>query len=553
MMAFVWAVWSRVGNPLDTGNEVDKNSGALHGVTTARRSVDGYRLAFLIHKWVGLAAALWLGVLGLTGFFLDHDSWRWQWQSKAPNWIVPQILMESSAKSVVRLLQIEPQNPDIQVSGGPRGLWFSRDGGRSWQPTAFDGASSLQTFAIEPDPSLGWARLWLATDDGVYVSQDRGATALRVTLPGQYVTSLTSGAKQGELIGVVDKAKMFRFDTDNPLQVTWINLQPPSSDSQPDHVNLQRYIFDLHFGHGLFGPQSSRLINDIGGGGLFILCLTGFLYWGLPKLWRYQAHRQNTTRTSPSTKKATILWLFRLHSVTIGIASVTMILYLSITGVFIGHNKELGTWMKSVSVSQDWLTPSFAISSWDGWIESVIAYPGQPDKLTIGNRVGLFTSNDTGNSWRRELDTNGNPITTATRLRRIGGDLLMPNGMSGPSVIRGDDMSNREVKPIDHSKHVNMSNMAGMFMPTDVTVIGDNYAWRSMDNILVTDSTGTEVDRRAFHQPLDKGVPWFTFFTRIHNGAIFWSEWRWVNDIFAIFAVFLMITGLIRWWRRKWA
>jgi hypothetical protein len=230
-----------------------------------------------------------------------------------------------------------------------------------------------------------------------------------------------------------------------------------------------------------------------------------------------------------------------------------MILYLSITGVFIGHNKELGTWMKSVGVSQTWLPPSFGLSSWDGWIESVVAYPGQPDKLTIGNRVGLFTSDDAGTSWHREHDANDNPITTATRLRRIGGGLFLPNGMSGPSLIRADGTTSLEVKPIDHSKHEGMSNMTGMFMPTDVTALGDKFVWRSMDNLLVTDSSGVEVDRMIFHQPKDPGVPWFTFFVRTHNGAIFWSEWRWVNDVFAVFAVFLMITGLIRWWRKKWA
>jgi hypothetical protein len=35
-------------------------------------------------------------------------------------------------------------------------------------------------------------------------------------------------------------------------------------------------------------------------------------------------------------------------------------------------------------------------------------------------------------------------------------------------------------------------------------------------------------------------------------GTIFWSEWKWVNDVFAVLAVFLSVTGLIRWWRQKW-
>jgi hypothetical protein len=36
-------------------------------------------------------------------------------------------------------------------------------------------------------------------------------------------------------------------------------------------------------------------------------------------------------------------------------------------------------------------------------------------------------------------------------------------------------------------------------------------------------------------------------------GTIFWSEWKWINDLFSVVAVVLSVTGLIRWWRKKWA
>jgi hypothetical protein len=37
----------------------------------------------------------------------------------------------------------------------------------------------------------------------------------------------------------------------------------------------------------------------------------------------------------------------------------------------------------------------------------------------------------------------------------------------------------------------------------------------------------------------------------IHTGALFWSEWRWVNDIFAALTLILVATGLVRWRRLK--
>jgi hypothetical protein len=355
------------------------------------------------------------------------------------------------------------------------------------------------------------------------------------------------------MIGVIDKGRVFRFPTDHPRDISWVDLQPLAADSRPDHVSLERYFLDLHFGHGLFGPISSRLFNDVGGLGTFILCLTGVFYWALPKLWRYTAGRRSGNRNSSVARKATILWLFRLHSVTIGILSVVAILYLSVTGVFIGHYRELGTWMKAASVSQAWLTPSYRLSDWDGWIDSIAAYPGQPDKLTIGNRVGLFTSTDGGKSWSRERNQEGDPVAYATKVRRIGNYLLIPNGMSGPSFIRDSNQKSHEVVPNDESEGAGTGGMAGMFMPSDVTANGDRFTWRSMDNLLVTDADGMALERRPFRQPMDPGVPWFTFFVRIHNGAIFWTEWRWANDVFAVLAVLLTVTGLIRWWRKKYA
>jgi hypothetical protein len=68
----------------------------------------------------------------------------------------------------------------------------------------------------------------------------------------------------------------------------------------------------------------------------------------------------------------------------------------------------------------------------------------------------------------------------------------------------------------------------------------------------VTDADGKEIETFDIQQPSDPGTPWFSWMLRVHMGTIFWSEWRWVNDVFATLAVFLSVTGLIRWWRQKW-
>jgi len=568
-----------------------------------------YRWSFVIHKWTGLAGAVWLAVLGLTGFFLDHDSWRWLMQSKAPSWLTTHELEEQSARNTIRHLQIDAANSANRLAGGPRGVWVSRDGGASWTPTAFQKGDHPQLLVIEPDTAKGWGRLWLGTDDGVYVSEDGGASARLATLQGEYVTGLAAGSTLSEMLAIVDRSRVYRIDADAPEKIEAIEFAPLGAEARPLDAQLNRFIHDLHFGRALAGPTASLVANDIGGVGMFVLSVTGLLYWGLPKWWKAQAKRRGnaaSARTSKQAKKATIIWLFRLHSVTLGIASALMLLYLSITGIFLGHGRELSMWMRSVKIPQAYLTPAFGVSSWDGWLDSIVAYPDMPGAYTIGNRVGMFTTVDGGQTWAREENPNGEPVRLAARMRRLDDQIVMANGMGGASAIRGANDVNREVKigpsmgmmgagghrgGAHHggapgaddgsaaaaggheAKHetrgqqgmsrraqmagmgagMGMGGMENMFMPSDVTLSDGKLLWKSSNKLWITDREGNEIGKQDINMPSDPGTPLFTWLLRLHLGTIFWSEWKWVNDIFAVLAVFLSVTGLIRWWRKKWA
>ncbi len=602
-MAFIDSIFRRVSHPGDASlaDEGDSRAAALGKISAPdKKKKHGgggfYYWSFFIHKWAGLIGAAWLAVLSLTGFFLDHDSWRWLMQDKSPAFLTPASLDANSARGVARYLQIDPSDRSIQVTGGPRGLWLSRDGGTTWTATRFLDGDHPQILAIEPDPAVGWSLLWFASDNGVYVSNDQGATARQTALKGEYVTSLAAGSAPDELLAVIDKSKIVRFKTEEPAKIDTIELGPLGPLSRVTDVQLNRFVRELHFGKGLVGSATSLVMNDIGGLGMFILSLTGLLYWGLPKWWKHRAKSVGgATKATKAARRSTIVWLFRAHSATLGVASALMLIYLAVTGIFIGHGRELGGWMKATRIPQAYLTPAFDGSSWAGWIDAIVAYPAMPGAFTIGNRVGMFTTLDNGRSWAREEDATGKPVGAATRLRRIGDKLLVSGGMAGPSLIRGADQVDHEVvvggrggnreagaermggmdhSGMDHAHHganggagmsagqgagmarraetAGMGGMEGMFMPSDVTRLGDNFVWKSSSKNYVTDADGKEIETFEGKQPFDPGTPGFSWLLRVHMGTIFWSEWRWVNDVFAVLAVFLSVTGLIRWWRQKW-
>jgi hypothetical protein len=427
-------------------------------------------------------------------------------------------------------------------------------------------------FGRTPDPALGWGRLWFATDNGVYRSTDKGAAAAPAGLAGAHVTAIAASDRADQLLLVVDKSKVLRFGTDDG-KIEEIALSPLDEQTRPPTVDLIHFVHDLHFGRAFFDPLTSLVMNDIGGLGMFLLALTGLLYWGLPKYWKSQGREAG--RASKAAKKTTIKWLFNLHSPTVGLASVVMLLYLSVTGVLLGHGRELLMWMRSVQVPQAYLTPAFALKSWDGWIEAIVAYPDAPGVFTIGSRIGMFTTADGGQTFAREEDASGRPVVAAARLRRIGDKVLVANGMAGPSTIRPDDRAQeiiaapeksrmlgvpgpggaRPAAPPDAAerrKKMGMGGMEGMFMPTDVTELEDRLLWKSSNKFFVTDEEGHSLESFEVAQPPDEGVPWINWILRLHMGTFFWSEWKWINDLFAIGVVVLSITGLVRWWRKKW-
>ena len=119
-------------------------------------------------------------------FFLDHDSWRWLMQNKSPHLFDASVAWDAnSARGVARYLQINPSDRLPFGDGrSARGLWLSRDGGTTWTATRFLDGDHPQILAIEPDPTVGWNLLWFASDNGVYVANDQGATARQTILKG---------------------------------------------------------------------------------------------------------------------------------------------------------------------------------------------------------------------------------------------------------------------------------------------------------------------------------------------------------------------------------
>ncbi|MGD8941464.1 MAG: PepSY domain-containing protein [Gammaproteobacteria bacterium] len=483
-----------------------------------------------LHKWAGLIAGVWLAVLGISGLLLDHrHDWRWLWQSTvAADWL-PEDVIVKARTGVWRLYQIHPHDKNRQIVGGPQGLWWTANDGTFWKQTRFahsNGIPSVNTaLIVERSHQL---ELWLATDDGIWLSKDFGQSAQAVGLTGENITSLTQGHVATILLGVRNRSRVFQFDTSDQTH-RWLELANLRKDSLPHEINLSRWVHDLHFGRGfLYGPLDFW-INDFTGAALLLLPLTGFLFWYLPKRWR----EQKPQGPAPATKKHTMRTLLRTHSSITGIVLCIPILYLAITGIFLDHGKELRQWLKSTAIPQNWQTPVYAMHTWDKEIYAIAAYPNAPQHISLGTRLGLFTTHNLGKTWHREASVNGFVWT----LKRIGNTLFL-GGMGAPNRL----LRNGTWHIAKGSGH----------MPTDVTQ-DTNGVWHWINaKSVMRGGLNEAYVKTDISFPIGTDIPWYYVLDALHSGMLFTPHWKWVNDAFALLAVFLVISGLTRWWRTKW-
>lgn len=486
-----------------------------------------------IHKWMGLSAATWLIVLGLTGFLLDHrDTWRWLWQGGVSAVWLNESVTDKSKTSQTRLYQINNLNPQQHVTGGLTGLWWSENAGGDWNNTDFIAAKQRPMISTVLFSSKN--KLWIASDDGLWLSDDGGKIAMPVVLAGNWISSLAIDEKNNTLMGVIDRTKIFSYDIENK-KINFIEIKTVNLESLPNAISLSRFIRDIHYGRGVFYIPLSLLWNDVSAIAMIVLSLSGFLFYWLPRRWR--KNKELNIKVSHKYKKQTIRWLFRLHGPTFGLLTVIPFVYLSLTGILLDHGKEFRNWMSSTEITRNWQTPVYNLNSWDGEIYGIDSDKDKLNKFSVATRLGLFTTHDNGQHWQRERMP-GNKALFVWSLRRHG-DTVFIGGMGGPNMVKTANSPWSPVKGVGH-------------MPSDITIDEkNNWVWKSRHG-LMSGNTKDGFTHQQSNLPVTDFVPWFYVIDGLHSGVLIHSQWKWINDLISVFAIVLVITGLIRWWRKKW-
>ena len=283
----------------------------------------------------------------------------------------------------------------------------------------WDGAEGLpQTYAVVDGPAENLNHVWIATDDGIWIVKDNGTRAVPFTLRGHDITSLTQGSKPGELVGVDHHSRIFRIDTTNPDNISWTDLSDVQVSGLPASLSLPAFTLDLHVGTGFLPQPWSLIVNDYSGIAIIVLSITGFVFWWLPQRWRHQPAKGQLKR-----RQRVLRWLYRGHGPIIGLLAIVPILYVSITGAMVDHIEALIEHGKEVRLPRQALPPIYDYKNLTGEIGDVIAYPDQPQSLTIATRLGIFSSSDAGKTWAAEKilpESDGTDASLVNLIRRDG-------------------------------------------------------------------------------------------------------------------------------------
>ncbi len=342
---------------------------------------------------------VWLFIVGATGLILGNPEWRWPHQTVVPWLSVP---VDELGRQHIRHprdwvghLAIDPANPQHVLSGGVGGLWRSSDRAATWTPVPFVGERGVpQILQIASDSAGGWSPLLLATDDGIWRYHPERGEARRFALAGERVTSLQIHAQTNLVIGVIDRTTLFRLPLD---LATRVQLWRPASGAVsgvPETTTLAKYGFDLHAVAGLPSIPMSKLVNDYAGIALPVLCLSGFLFWYLPRP-RVREGRRIAARVPVKVMR----WLFRVHVFIAGLLVLIPLLYLSATGIAMGHKFGFNAWAKKIVLDSSWLTGNYDLRTLEGELITVFAPTADPERLTALTRLGGLVSSDGGVTW----------------------------------------------------------------------------------------------------------------------------------------------------------
>jgi len=440
-----------------------------------------------IHKYAGVLSGIFLLLLSISGFFLNHDNWKFLYTTNIPNAYLSLATVNKN-QNLYNTYIVDKKNKALRLLAGFRGAYVSKNNGISYSQSA--------TLAFYEVVQADNGTYYGATTEGVYSSNDHGKTWKFFALKDEAITAIS--IYQDKLLVAIDKSELVVLDIkSNIISRTKMYIEEKALNHD---ISLGRFVRDLHYGRGLFDDGISLLLNDFSAFWLTLLALSGYILWYLIRTIRYNKNL-----------KKPLHFLLKIHTSSWVLLAVVPFVILVITGIFLDHSRFFGKFLHETTVSHKVLPPIYRTLKEDIW--SVNNNDGM---YRIGNRYGVYESDDL-NHWA--LENKG----FAYKMMSHNGTLVV-SGMGAPNRIYSHGKWNILPKTPHMFKSINTVENKVEYFSTHHTDI-------SMPKVSTTSL--------------------YTILLSIHDGSFFASWWVFVNDISSILLLLMLYTGLQLWYKRK--
>lgn len=206
-----------------------------------------------IHNWLGIASAIFLLVLLVTGILLNHPRW---------------LINEEQNEVVVA----HPAEPEKLFAGRRDGLFESMDGGKSWEEVPmlyppqevtdilFSPKNPKEIYLLEK-----WGKIFFSADGGKI--WETFSPPFDPQKDGIELKKLSLG----------EKGNLLLFTSHGWLSTKDRGKNWDQTNFDKTKMPFYRLILTLHNGY-FFGPAFVWLY-DFSAIALFILIITGFILW----------------------------------------------------------------------------------------------------------------------------------------------------------------------------------------------------------------------------------------------------------------------------------
>lgn len=269
------------------------------------------------HKWFGIAVIFFLLMFCLSGIVLNHRS-LFSDVEVGRSWLPSSYEYKQWNGGLLRGTVRQGNNVLIY---GNNGIWLTDTLGRTLAdfnlglPHAADHRQVRNIIKAR-------GRLFAATTEAVY-RYDGGHIGWKaLLLPKDGDERLTDITSKGDTVIVVGRSFLYLSTTNNK---PFVKSELPAPVGYDGKVSLFRTVWMLHSGE-LFGTVG-RLIVDAVAVVLIVLCLTGLVYWLLPKYIKRKKRKGNNTRKPAKLLRLALMW----HN-KVGRATIILTLLVTVTG-----------------------------------------------------------------------------------------------------------------------------------------------------------------------------------------------------------------------------